>query len=409
MQPIGDEAYSGYWINDPTHKTFLARDAQRHLDFFRKSLRSDGGFDVLDNTGAVIEGSTQDLHWVTRMIHSFALAKSWGASECDQVIDQGIHFLWSHMRDETYGGYFTSVHNGQIIDDTKLAYGHVFVLLAASSAKMAGHPDADRVLNDITDVLDERYWDDRYGLFNDETARDWSPISDYRGYNSNMHGIEALLAAYEATKNVTFLERAGRIVEFFVHKIAPAHNYALPEHYRPDWTPDLEYQGNPMFRPRGTTPGHSFELARLAIQWWDLAGRPKDKTVAHARNLINAALRDGWNAQGSFAYTLKYDGGVLMPDRYWWPVTEAIGAIATLIKLDPTPEDEIWYRRIWRTANDFFIDHQNGGWFHEIDASGRPCEKQFFGRPDIYHSLQADLFPLSSAISNIFASFSSKS
>ena len=30
MQSIGDETYSGYWINDLTHKTFLARDAQRH-------------------------------------------------------------------------------------------------------------------------------------------------------------------------------------------------------------------------------------------------------------------------------------------------------------------------------------------------------------------------------------------
>jgi sulfoquinovose isomerase len=409
MKPIGDETFSGHWINDAQHRSCLAHDAQHHLDFFRQSLRSDGGFDVLDNSGSIILGSTQDIHWITRMIHSYALAKAWGASDCDTSIDRGMHFLWSNMRDATFGGYFTSVHNGQIVDDTKLAYGHVFVLLAASSAKMIGHPDADRMLDDITGILNDRFWDEQYGLFHDEFGRDWSPISDYRGYNSNMHGIEALLAAFEATGNEIFLNRAGRIVDFFVHNIAPAYNYALPEHYTPDWKPDLEYQGNPMFRPRGTNPGHSFELARLAIQWWDLAGRPMDDTITHARGLVDAALRDAWHPQGGFAYTLKYDGGVLMPDRYWWPVTEAIGALATLIKLDPRPEDETWYRRIWHAADTLFVDHNHGGWFHEIDDAGHPCEKQFIGRPDIYHSLQADIFPLSPAISNIFASFSGKS
>lgn len=406
---IGTPSFVGHWITDPAHRTALANDVNRHLNFFRPSLSAGNGFDILDNSGVPIEGSAQELHWVTRMVHSFALAKSWGADECDDMIDSGMEFLWSKMRDTVHGGYLTAVQGSTVVDGTKLAYGHVFVLLAGASAKQVGHPDADRLIADISQILTERFWDPMAGLFNDEFAQDWSPISDYRGYNANMHGAEALMGAYEATGDQTYLTHAGQIIEFFVHKIAPQYDYALPEHYTPDWVPDFDYQGNPMFRPRGTTPGHSFELARLALQYWDLVGRPDDATLTHARGLVDAALRDAWAEQGGLAYTLKYDGGVLMPDRYWWPVTEAIGALATLIKVDPRPQDEIWYRRVWEAADRLFIDHSRGGWFHEIDASGAPCEKQFIGRPDIYHSLQACIIPQSAALSNIFASFSAKS
>ena len=41
-----------------------------------------------------------------------------------------------------------------------------------------------------------------------------------------------------------------------------------------------------------------------------------------------------------------------------------------------------------------FIDKSRGGWFPAIDAAGQPTETQFKGKPDLYHSVQAALFPL---------------
>ena len=38
-------------------------------------------------------------------------------------------------------------------DGSKQAYGHAFVLLAASSAKLVGHPLADQMLADVTQAL----------------------------------------------------------------------------------------------------------------------------------------------------------------------------------------------------------------------------------------------------------------
>ena len=67
-----------------------------------------------------------------------------------------MEFLWNGHRDATNGGYVWGVGG----DDRKQAYGHAFVLLAASSAKLVGHPDADRLLADVTEVLKTRFWED---------------------------------------------------------------------------------------------------------------------------------------------------------------------------------------------------------------------------------------------------------
>ncbi|WP_253949401.1 AGE family epimerase/isomerase [Mangrovicoccus sp. HB161399] len=391
----------GSWLADPVHRAFLAADARAQFAVFRPSLRSDGGFDSLGRDGAPLPRGPQELHATTRMVHSFALGHSWGAADCAPVIEAGLDFLADRHRDPVHGGYAWSVSEEGIADGTKLAYGHVFVLLAAASAKTAGFAAADALLADIAEVLETRFWDAAHGLYRDEFARDWQPFSEYRGMNANMHAVEAHLAAFETTGERLWLDRAGRILDFFVTRMAPQHGWRLPEHYSADWEVDPDYAGNPMFRPRGTTPGHSLELGRLALQHWDLAGRPAGGMPDRARRLIETALAEAWLPEGGLAYTLGPGGKVDVADRYWWPVTEAIGAMATLLKLGGGAEDEAWYRRLWQFASAHFIDPARGGWIPEIDAAGRPAETQFRGKPDIYHALQAALFPLVPSVTRL--------
>ncbi len=392
----------GFWLDDPGHRAWLRADAERQVTFFRASPRPGPGFYLLDYDGAPLADDVQELHTSTRLVHSFALGKMAGFEGCEAVIDHGMRYLWSHHRDGVHGGYVWAMEGDRVHDGRKLAYGHAFVLLAGASARQAGHPDADRMIDDVWTVLDTRFWDEDHGLFCDEWTRDWAPFSTYRGLNANMHSIEALIAAYEATGREVFLARAGRILGFFIDRVAPAEGWRLPEHYTADWQIDRGYAGNPMFRPAGTTPGHSFELARLRLQYWDLIGRPDDGAPEAARRLVARALADAWDeARRGLVYTLDFDGTPAVRDRYWWPVTEAIGALASLIKLERDPADEAWYRRLWTFADQHFIDHERGGWFPEIDAEGRPTVTQFRGKPDIYHALQADLFPPLPGISRL--------
>jgi len=390
---IGNTDSKTSWLNDPQHLKFLQTQAKSQVAFFKNSLRADGGFDVLDRCGTPIPDTPQELHTTTRLVHSYCLAKLAGFEGCDDIIDAGMAFLWNKHRDTKYGGYCWSVQDDHFDDTTKLAYGHVFVLLAGASARLVNHPHADRLINDISPVLDTHYWEPGAGLLCDEYRQDWSTFSSYRGLNANMHGVEAMLSAFEATGNTDWLTRAGSILEFFVGKIATQHQWRMPEHYKDTWQIDANYSGNPMFRPAGSTPGHSFELARLQLQHWDLSGRTDPNTAAQARALIETAHADAWRSDGGYVYTLKANGEVDIPDRYWWPLTEAIGAYASLLKLDTQPQDETRYRQLWRFAANHFIDTEHAGWLPEIDEKAEPTFTQFAGKPDIYHALQATLFP----------------
>jgi len=391
-------------IDDPAHRSALAADARAQLGFFRNSLNASGGFDLLDLDGTPITGAPQHLHGTTRMVHSYAMGHVWGAPDCAAIIDAGMACIWNRHRDRQAGGYVWALApDGGVADGVKLAYGHVFVLLAASSAMAAGHDDAARLLSDAETVIERYFWDDDAGRLRDEYTQDWQPFSTYRGMNANMHGVEAMLAAFEATGNAKWLDRAGRILDFFAGAVAPARGWRIPEHYDENWQPDWAYRGDPMFRPPGTTPGHSLEFARLVLQHWDLAGRGDAGAPGRARALAQTALSDAWLPEGGLAYTLDEQGRIDRADRYWWPVTEGLGALAALMKADPQPQDAEWYARLRGIAETLFIDHHRGGWFPEVDATGRPAAQQFTGKPDIYHALQADLLPLVPGLSRSMA------
>lgn len=398
----------GPWWGTPAHRRFLLEDALRQFAFFRRSLDPAGGFHAQDYAGNPIADAPRELHATTRMVHSFALGHMAGLPGADEVIDHGMRAIWDLHRDTRHGGYVWSfAPGGAVQDDSKLAYGHAFVLLAASSAKLAGHPDADRLLADIREVIETRLWDHDRGRMTEEYARDWSPISTYRGMNANMHMSEALLAAHEATGEAEFLNRARGIFDFFIGEVGAANGWRLPEHYTQDWQVDAGYEGNPMFRPKGATPGHSFELARLLLQAWDLGGRADDKLPDWAGRLYGRALADGWDsARGGIIYTVDVHGQPLRQNRYWWPVTEAIGAGAAMLKAggnlggDAREHD---YHMFWWAASRLFIHHEAGGWFPEIDDQDRPDALQFAGKPDIYHAIQACLLPLLPGLSRAAA------
>lgn len=369
------------------------------LNFFRNSLGSAPGFRAPSIEGAPSATTRQELHATTRLIHIYAIASRLGFNGANEMVRHGLAYLNSHHLDSENGGYFWAIDAEEIADDRKLAYGHVFVMLAAASAKLAGFVEADALFDRICETLEQRFWDDQSGLFVDEWNRDWSELSPYRGMNANMHGVEALLAAFEATGDTVFLSRAGRILEFFIGKNAAANGWRIPEHYRSDWTINRNFQGDPMFQPAGTTPGHSFEMARLLLHHWDLSGRPKSNAVERARKLVDQALSDAWLNEGGLAYTLNYDGTVKNAIQLWWPITEAISALSSLIKLTRDPEYEVWYRRLWCFADTKLIDHEFGGWLPEVASLNKSKQAMFLGKPDIYHSFQACFLPLTKGVS----------
>src|ERR1700674_2037585 len=191
MGALNDAAGSAAkWTTLSYHRLWLIEQASRLFDFFEPhSIDPAGGFVALDDMGQALArgGSagppTYEIPATTRMVHCFAIARLMGRPGASAFIDHGMNFLWNGHRDAVNGGYFWGVGEDAPTDDRKQAYGHAFVLLAASSAKTVGHPDADRLLADISGVIAARFWDKTYGASAEEFSRDWQPISHYRGQN----------------------------------------------------------------------------------------------------------------------------------------------------------------------------------------------------------------------------------
>jgi sulfoquinovose isomerase len=385
------------WRARRAHRHWLEGEADRLFRFYEAaSLDPAGGFFTLDDTGAPIAAETErPLHQTSRMAHCAAIGVLLGRPGAHDLLDHAMDSLWRRHRDPTHGGYFWSFDADGPRERKKLAYGQGFVLLAAASAMCAGHPDADRLVNDITEVLNVRFWEARYGASAEEFAEDWAPVAEYRGQNANMHLTEALMAAFEATGDAAYLAKAESIADLILRHRAASADWRVPEHYRGDWTVDHEYRGSDMFRPFGYTPGHALEWVRLGLQLWALDERRLDWLPQAAAQLFKQAVGQGWDDErGGLYYTLEYSGRARVRDRLWWPICEGIGAAHFLGALDGAGISEIWYRRFWDFAARRLIDAKNGGWRCQLDDDLRPIPGYFVGKPDIYHALQACLIPL---------------
>ena len=383
------------WSTLPYHRRWLIDQASALLDFFEaESLDPAGGFFSLDDAGCPIrEAKVREIHVTTRMVHCFAIASLMGRPGADRFIDHGMASLWNGHRDTKHGGYFWGIGDGG--DSRKQAYGHAFVLLAASSARLVGHPDADRLLADVTEVLKAHFWETKHGASAEEFNLDWSPVSNYRGQNSNMHLTEAAMAAFESTGDRMYLDWAESIATLIISKNAAAASWQVPEHYDTEWRVDRDYAGGDVFRPFGITPGHALEWTRLILQLWELGGRRLGWLTEAAKALFRRACATGWDtAEGGFRYTLDWDGKPHLRNRLWWVSAEGIAAAAFLNLIDGALEYEEWYRRIWGFVAGKLIDREHGGWRTEaIDPTGEVVPL-FSGKPDLYHALQACLIPL---------------
>lgn len=389
----------GSWLNLPQHQAWLAREEARLSAFARAAVDPDGGFGWIGESG-VRDPEEPVMTWITgRMTHVFALAHLRGEPGAGALADHGLAALNGPLRDHTHGGWFSGIAKGEPVGGTKSAYEHAFVVIAAASATAAGRPGAAELLTDALEVVDRRFWDESTGSSVESWDRAWTEIEPYRGANSNMHMIEALLAAGDVTNDGAWHRRALRIAERLSHQAAASHGWRLPEHFTPDWEPLPEYnadQKRHQFRPYGTTPGHALEWSRLLLHLETALGADAPEwLVEDAENLFATAVRLGWRADGAdgFVYTLDWQDRPVVRERMHWVIAEAILAAAVLYRRTGDMTYEQWYRTWWDYTAQHVIDLRDGSWHHELDDRNEVSATVWAGKPDVYHAYQAVLLP----------------
>lgn len=379
-----------HWLSISHHRDWLQQEAEKLLAFGVGSPQQGLGAAWLDGSGHP-DLTQAPQTWITsRMVHVYGLGHLMGIPGCRAIAARAMSGLTGRLRDETYRGWFHTADR----EGDKVGYDHAFVVLAGSTASIAGIEGGQALLEEALDIFETRFWDEDAGLIVDAVSPDFAVVDEYRGLNANMHGVEALLAAFDATGDRIWLDRAERIARFAVAQAAN-NQWRLPEHYDSAWRPQLELNADrkdDQFRPYGATPGHGMEWARLLLHLEATLASEDPMWLESARALYHRAVADGWDGAG-FVYTTGWDGVPVTPDRFHWVAAEAIGAAATLAIR--TGEDGYAddYARWWDNVAEHFIDTERGSWHHQLDPANRPSDTVWPGKPDLYHAFQATLIP----------------
>jgi mannose/cellobiose epimerase-like protein (N-acyl-D-glucosamine 2-epimerase family) len=378
---------------------FVAAHIEQTLGFYYpRAIDPTGGhFQCFLDDGTVCDRHTRHLVGSTRYV--FVWANAWrrfGGDHYRRELERALDFLRGAHRDPRTGGYAWLLSwrdriVEQVLDPTNHCYGHAFVLLAYAHGLRAGIADCEPWLQEIWQLLDERFWEDKHALYADEAGADWN-LRPYRGQNANMHACEALIAAYEATAEVKFLDRAERIAHAITERQAALAGGLVWEHYREDWSIDWDYNRNDhrnKFRPWGFQPGHLIEWAKLLIHLD--RHRPATGRVARAALFFDAALDIAWDGRhGGIAYGFAPDRSISDNDKYYWVQAEALVASALLGEATGDEKYWNWYQRLWSYCWEHFVDHQYGAWFRVLAPDNRKVSNQKSpgGKVD-YHNMGA--------------------
>jgi mannose/cellobiose epimerase-like protein (N-acyl-D-glucosamine 2-epimerase family) len=372
--------------------------AQTMAFYHPRAIDPSGGFfHYFRDDGSVYDAGHRHLVSSTRFVFNYAMAaREFGEdgvphSEYLDAARHGLAYLRDAHRDPNTGGYAWTLRDDMAEDRTNHCYGVAFVLLAYSTALKAGIEEARPWIAETWDLLEKHFWEQDAQLYKDEADENFV-FAPYRGQNANMHMTEAMIAAYEATGEGRYLERALLLARRMTVEQAAKADGLVWEHYTQAWEVDWDYNlDNPkhLFRPWGYQPGHQTEWAKLLLTMHGYSGQ--SWLVPTAQKLFDRAMEASWDkAYGGLVYGFAPDGRVCDDDKYFWVQAESLAAAARLAQATGDDRYWQWYDKLWAYSWEHMVDHQYGAWFRILTRDNRKYsdEKSPAGKTD-YHTMGA--------------------
>ena len=377
-------------------RDFLIDHIQSIMDFYHPNCidSEKGGFyQHFKDDGTIYDAKTKHLVSSTRFIFNYSMASiNLKNDEYFNLVKHGIDYLRNFHLNKLTGGYSWILESNQVKDSTNYCYGFAFVLLAYAMAFKAGLDEAKEYIEETFKKMDEYFWEDEFGLYADEISADWSTVSKYRGQNANMHSCEALIAAYEATNEQKYLDRALIISDNICNRQAAQADGLIWEHYSSEWKIDWSFnkdKPDDLFRPWGFQVWHLTEWSKLLLILERYVN--KDWLLPRAIELFEDAVEMGWDEKNDgLFYGFAPNGDICDRDKYFWVQAESFAAAALLANRTKDAKYWDWYERIWQFSWKHMIDHKYGAWFRILDGKNNKYDdlKSPAGKTD-YHTMGA--------------------
>jgi mannobiose 2-epimerase len=321
--------------------------------------------------------------------HAGRLGFSWPDDAA--VLARGVDFLLRSFRDPVHDGYVWMVSDDgrRILDDSKVIYGHSFLVYAlAEVALLTGDETVRAEACRLFDLLMAKAADRRHGGFLEHFDRAFRPVAvrpDGRLHKSldvHMHMMEAFTSLYELTRMPRHREALESVIALlFGRMVDPGSGLGIAM-FTPDWTPIPNLPlgtlwGRDRFPPQGKPPeitsyGHNIEMAWLYLHALDVLGVPRSAGRARVEPIFAHTLRDGIDPECGGLFTEGHrEHGVTETNKEFWQQAEAL--VGFLDAFEMTGDAR--YLDAFRNVHGFVVAHvicwDQGEWYPLVDRQGR--------------------------------------
>lgn len=337
--------------------------------------RTTGGFvERLDQEGRADRLAPRRTLVQARQIYCYAKAAQMGwYPQGREIALKGLEYLLAKAKspDGRPGFVHMLAPDGAVLDPLRDTYGHSFVLLALASVYAL---DRDAQVRAEIDALCRFL--DTHLRSPDGGFLEGLPKSLPRRQNPQMHLFEAMIAAFDATHDTVFQQRAGEFFGLFMANLYDKQKRVLGEYFEEDWS---------RIEPVSVEPGHQAEWVWLLKGFERITGCPTGRPRAE---LLETALRYRDATTGCVVDEGDTAGNIKRHTRRLWPQTEMAKAwIAQAEAGEAGAADEA--RAALARLERHYLSHPvAGGWYDQLDRDGNSLVKTI-PASSFYHVLCA--------------------
>ncbi len=312
--------------------------------------------------------------------HAMRLGFNWPNGE--EVLKQGIEFLFKNFRDNEYDGYYWIVEeDGKPKDVNKIIYGHSFLIYGLSEyALLTGDEEAKNEAVRIFDLLQEKVADkkekgyfehfDRY--FNIKKSRD--DIGAHKSLDVHMHLMEAFTTLFELTQEENHKKALLDVIDLIFDKMVEPTTGTGISMFTSDWKPIANVEldtvwGSDRFDENGkdvdiTSYGHNIELAWLYLHAQDILGIPREKQLRRVLPIYEHTFAKGvdWKYGGLYVEGERFGNATEVTKEFWQQAEAMVGFLDAYLMTKDTK-----YLDAFTNVHDFvfekMINWEQGEWY----------------------------------------------
>lgn len=345
---------------------------------------SGGFYEGLDAEGKTVRGNARSVLTQARLTYVFSHAYCLRPDpRLRTSAEHGFTFLCRAMDIAGNGGGWHRMIavDGSVIDDTRDAYDHAFVIFAAAwHYRATGNSEALLLADRAYRFMQSHLTDPLYGGFFEEYPLRNGAQKLPRRQNPHMHLLEATLAMFEATRLPQWMARGSMLVGLFKRHFIDQQNGSLIEYFNADWSP-AEHSVGAL-----REPGHHFEWVWLLHEY---SRHSADQSVIpYAERLFAFGAAYGIDRQGPLTGMVfdgvDHNGGLVADTKLLWPQTEYIKACLARAEWMHDAQSRDWAIAHIGNMYKHFFKTDGVSWHNQLSRAGVPLQSATPARV-LYH------------------------